>query len=86
MELLIVLTYEKCTPLFQSVNLSFQDLGHPFQKKEFLRVLRRLIRCDQIQLIEDSLTDLSSVTLPRYLKTNEIIQILLNIPQWMILG
>ncbi|KAK3754507.1 hypothetical protein QZH41_019349 [Actinostola sp. cb2023] len=49
----------------ESVNLSYQDLGHPFQKKEFLRVLRRLIRCEQIQLIEDSLTDLSSVTLPR---------------------
>ncbi|XP_031560426.1 uncharacterized protein LOC116296536 isoform X2 [Actinia tenebrosa] len=49
----------------ESVNLSFQDLGHPFQKKEFLRVLRRLIRCEQIQLIEDSLTDLSTVFLPR---------------------
>ncbi|XP_020895303.1 uncharacterized protein LOC110234276 [Exaiptasia diaphana] len=50
----------------ESVNLSYQDLGHPFQKKEFLRVLRRLIRCEQIQLIEDALTDLSSVALPRY--------------------
>jgi len=58
----------------ESVNLSYQDLGDPFQKKEFLRVVRRLIRCEHIQLIEDSLQDLSSVYLPRcthlYLQRN----------------
>ncbi|KAK2556543.1 hypothetical protein P5673_021452 [Acropora cervicornis] len=60
----------------RAVNLSYQDLGHPFQKKEFQRVLRRLIRCEQIQLIENSLTDLSTVLLPRcthlYLQRNFI--------------
>lgn len=58
----------------ESVNLSYQDLGDPFQKREFLRVIRRLIRCEHIQLIEDSLQDLSSVYLPRcthlYLQRN----------------
>lgn len=58
----------------ESANLSYQDLGDPFQKKEFLRVIRRLIRCEHIQLIEDSLQDLSSVYLPRcthlYLQRN----------------
>ena len=52
--------------IFQSVNLSYQDLGHPYQKKEFQRVLRRLIRCEHLQLIENSLTDLSTVFLPRF--------------------
>jgi len=58
----------------ESVNLSYQDLGDPFQKREFKRVIRRLIRCEHIQLIEDSLQDLSSVYLPRcthlYLQRN----------------
>lgn len=53
---------------FQAVNLSYQDLGHPYQKKEFQRVLRRLIRCEHIQLIENSLTDLSSILLPRFVQ------------------
>lgn len=60
----------------EAVNLSYQDLGHPYQKKEFQRVLRRLIRCEHIQLIENSLTDLSSILLPRcthlYLQRNFI--------------
>ena len=51
---------------FQSVNLSYQDLGDPFQRKEFQRVLRRLMRCENLQLIENSLQDLSSVLLPRW--------------------
>lgn len=49
----------------ESVNLSYQDLGHPYQKKEFLRVLRRLLRCENLQLMENSIQDLSSVFLPR---------------------
>ncbi|XP_032233773.1 acidic leucine-rich nuclear phosphoprotein 32 family member A [Nematostella vectensis] len=60
----------------ESVNLSYQDLGHPFQKKEFLRVLRRLIRCENIQLMDNALKDLNSVGLPRcthlYLQRNYI--------------
>ena len=65
--------------IFQSVNLSYQDLGHPYQKKEFQRVLRRLIRCEHIQLIENSLQDLSTVLLPRcthlYLQRNFITEL-----------
>ncbi|KAJ7314697.1 hypothetical protein OS493_039231 [Desmophyllum pertusum] len=45
----------------ESANLSYQDLGHPYQKKEFQRVLRRLLRCENLQLIENSLQDLSNV-------------------------
>lgn len=60
----------------ESANLAYQDLGHPYQKKEFHRVLRRLIRCEHIQLMENSLTDLSTVLLPRcthlYLQRNFI--------------
>lgn len=50
----------------QELNLSYQDLGDPFQQKNFLRILCRLIRVEKLQLIENSLTDLSSVRLPRY--------------------
>lgn len=49
----------------ECVNLSYQDMGHPYQMKEFLRVLRRLLRADTIELIDNSLSDLSSVTFPR---------------------
>ncbi len=47
----------------QEVNLSYQDLGDPYQVKNFHRCLKRLIRCRHLQLIENSLTDLSSITL-----------------------
>ncbi|XP_038549745.1 uncharacterized protein LOC119883255 [Micropterus salmoides] len=53
--------WENCLEL----NLSYQDLGDPFQQKNFLRILCRLIRVEKLQLIENSLTDLSSVRLPR---------------------
>lgn len=60
----------------ESANLSYQDLGDPYQKKEFQRVLRRLIRCENLQLIENSIQDLSTVLLPRcthlYLQRNFI--------------
>eukprot|EP00111_Clytia_hemisphaerica_P011643 TCONS_00034214-protein len=60
----------------ECVNLSYQDMGHGYQTKEFLRVLRRLIRAETIELIENSLTDLSSVTFPRvrqlYLQRNHL--------------
>jgi tRNA wybutosine-synthesizing protein 2 len=46
-------------------NLSFQDLGDDFQQENFLTTLRKLVRCEQLQLIDNSLTDLSSVSLPR---------------------
>lgn len=49
----------------QELNLSYQDLGDPFQRENFLRILRRLIRVEKLQLVSDRLTDLSSVRLPR---------------------
>ncbi|KAK2847043.1 hypothetical protein Q5P01_010042 [Channa striata] len=53
--------WENCLEL----NLSYQDLGDPFQQENFLRILRRLIRVEKLQLVENSLTNLSSVNLPR---------------------
>lgn len=49
--------WERC----ECVNLSYQDLGHPYQMKEFLKVLRRLIRCEYIELMDNGLSDLSTV-------------------------
>ncbi|AWO99225.1 putative leucine-rich repeat-containing protein 49-like [Scophthalmus maximus] len=53
--------WENCLEL----NLSYQDLGDPFQRENFLRILRRLIRVEKLQLVDNSLTNLSSVRLPR---------------------
>ncbi|TNN01646.1 uncharacterized protein LOC130535243 [Takifugu flavidus] len=53
--------WENCLEL----NLSYQDLGDPFQSENFLRILHRLIRAEKLQLVSNSLTDLSSVCLPR---------------------
>lgn len=46
------------------VNLSYQDLGHGFQSKDFFKVLRKLVRCIEIQLIENSFTDLHTLCFP----------------------
>ncbi|XP_014853600.1 uncharacterized protein LOC106962831 isoform X3 [Poecilia latipinna] len=53
--------WENCLEL----NLSYQNLGDPYQRENFFRILRRLIRVEILQLIDNSLTDLSSVRLPR---------------------
>lgn len=53
--------WENCVEL----NLSYQDLGDPYQRENFLRILRRLIRVEKLQLVDNSLTNLSSVRLPR---------------------
>ncbi|XP_037124619.1 uncharacterized protein LOC119133069 [Syngnathus acus] len=53
--------WENCLEL----NLSYQDLGDDFQEQNFLRILRRLIRVEQLQLVNNSLSNLSSVCLPR---------------------
>nr|XP_046244577.1 uncharacterized protein LOC124058970 [Scatophagus argus] len=53
--------WENCLEL----NLSYQDLGDPYQQENFVRILRRLIRVEKLQLVDNSLTDLSSVRLPR---------------------
>uniref|UniRef100_A0A096LX62 U2A'/phosphoprotein 32 family A C-terminal domain-containing protein n=1 Tax=Poecilia formosa TaxID=48698 RepID=A0A096LX62_POEFO len=52
--------WENCLEL----NLSYQNLGDPYQRENFFRILRRLIRVEILQLIDNSLTDLSSVRLP----------------------
>ncbi|PWA20384.1 hypothetical protein CCH79_00003670, partial [Gambusia affinis] len=49
----------------RELNLSYQNLGDPYQRENFFRILRRLIRVEILQLIDNSLTDLSSVRLPR---------------------
>ena len=46
------------------MNLSYQALGDPYQLKNFERVLMRLLRCTKLQLMDNSLTDLSRVSLP----------------------
>ncbi|XP_015216129.1 uncharacterized protein [Lepisosteus oculatus] len=47
------------------LNLSYQDLGDPYQLENFTRILRRLIRVERLQLVDNCLRDLSSVRLPR---------------------
>ena len=62
--------WENC----ESINLSFQDVGHNYQRREFFRVLRRLVRCQHIQLMDNSLGDMSAIIFPRctelYLQRN----------------
>ncbi|XP_046891822.1 uncharacterized protein LOC124477819 [Hypomesus transpacificus] len=53
--------WENCLDL----NLSYQDLGDPYQQENFLRILHRLIRVEELQLVNNALTDLSSIRLPR---------------------
>ncbi|XP_004756574.1 protein phosphatase 1 regulatory subunit 7 isoform X1 [Mustela putorius furo] len=53
--------WEDCTNL----NLSFQDLGDPYQVANFNRILRRLIRVETLWLVDNSLVDLSATKLPR---------------------
>lgn len=49
----------------QELNLSFQDLGDLYQVENFKRILRRLIRVEKLWLVDNSLTDLSAIRLPR---------------------
>ncbi|KAF7699225.1 protein tilB homolog [Silurus meridionalis] len=53
--------WENCLEL----NLSYQDLGDAFQLENFRRILRRLIRVERLQLVDNALCDLSSIRLPR---------------------
>ncbi|XP_066565490.1 protein tilB homolog isoform X2 [Amia ocellicauda] len=55
--------WENCVDL----NLSYQDLGDSYQLENFCRILRRLIRVERLQLVDNSLKDLSSIRLPRQL-------------------
>ncbi|POI22266.1 hypothetical protein CIB84_013986 [Bambusicola thoracicus] len=49
----------------QELNLSFQDLGDLYQVENFRRILQRLIRVEKLWLVDNSLTDLSAIRLPR---------------------
>eukprot|EP01137_Pigoraptor_chileana_P032428 Opistho-2@21779 len=48
----------------EDVNLSFQELGDAYQLRNFMRILRRMLRVKRLHLVDDMLTDLSSVRLP----------------------
>lgn len=54
-----------CVFFFQKLNISFQDLGDPYQVENFNRILRRLIRVETLWLVDNSLIDLSAIRLPR---------------------
>ncbi|EMP39840.1 Neuroserpin [Chelonia mydas] len=58
--------WENCANL----NLSFQDLGDLYQLENFNRILRRLIRVERLWLVDNSLTDLSAIRLPRCKELN----------------
>ncbi|XP_051637861.1 uncharacterized protein LOC127468583 isoform X2 [Manacus candei] len=58
--------WENCAEL----NLSFQDLGDVYQVENFKRILRRLIRVEKLWLVDNSLTDLSAIRLPRCRELN----------------
>ncbi|KAM6946190.1 uncharacterized protein FYW47_017285 [Aplochiton taeniatus] len=58
--------WENCLEL----NLSYQNLGDPYQQENFLRILRRLIRVERLQLVNNCLTNLSCIRLPRCTSLN----------------
>ncbi|NXW56126.1 TILB protein, partial [Eurystomus gularis] len=58
--------WENCAEL----NLSFQDLGDLYQVDNFKRILQRLIRVEKLWLVDNSLTDLSAIRLPRCRELN----------------
>uniref|UniRef100_A0A670ZDY6 Uncharacterized protein n=1 Tax=Pseudonaja textilis TaxID=8673 RepID=A0A670ZDY6_PSETE len=53
--------WENCV----SLNLSYQDLGDPYQIDNSKRIICRLIRVERLWLVDNSLTDLSAICLPR---------------------
>ncbi|XP_043925935.1 uncharacterized protein LOC122800750 isoform X2 [Protopterus annectens] len=63
------------------VNLSYQDLGDSYQQENFYRILRRLIRVEKLQLIDNSLMDLSSFRLPRVFSSLPNLKVLDGIPK-----
>eukprot|EP00117_Sycon_ciliatum_P006518 scpid50805/ scgid10021/ U2 small nuclear ribonucleoprotein A&apos len=46
------------------VNLSYQNLGDPYQKANFKRIMKRLSRCQRLQLIDNHIENLSGFSLP----------------------
>ncbi|XP_077998059.1 uncharacterized protein LOC144451150 [Glandiceps talaboti] len=54
-------SWENCTEL----NLSYQDLGHRFQKENLVRILKKLIRVERLNLADNSLINIHAVSFPR---------------------
>ena len=55
---------------FQFVNLSFQDLGDSYQRKHLDQFLGRLVQCTHLQLMDNSLSQLSGITLASCVQLN----------------
>lgn len=51
-------------------NLSYQELGHNYQMEEFLRVLKRLLVVEQLNIQEDCLVNLQDITFPQCVQLN----------------
>ncbi|XP_033125452.1 uncharacterized protein LOC117123577 isoform X2 [Anneissia japonica] len=59
--------YQKKTEDWENavyVNLSYQELGHPYQLENFSRIMKRILRAEKITLIDNSLEDMHSINLP----------------------
>eukprot|EP01136_Pigoraptor_vietnamica_P028278 Opistho-1_new@85631 len=48
----------------EDVNLSYQELGDAYQLRNFMRILRRMLRVKRLHIADNMLTDVSSVRLP----------------------
>eukprot|EP00795_Rhopilema_esculentum_P007256 gene7256-12941_t len=68
-------------PNCKFVNLSYQELGHGYQLKEFYKVLRKLLRCQEIELMDNSLADLHTISFPRVFKILPDLKLLDGLPK-----
>lgn len=55
---------------FQVVNFSYQDLGHDYQFKSFMRIMNKLKNCEDLNLVDDSLRSLRNLTFKKCQKLN----------------
>ncbi|XP_072036435.1 acidic leucine-rich nuclear phosphoprotein 32-related protein-like [Amphiura filiformis] len=58
--------WENCT----DVNLSYQELGHDYQMENFLRILKRIMRAERIQLVDNEIKQLLKISFPRCRELN----------------
>jgi len=49
----------------EKVNFSYQDLGHAYQINNFMRILKTLKSCKELQLVDNSISDLHNLELPK---------------------
>jgi len=52
------------------VNFSYQDLGHDYQLKSFMRIMNKLKNCEDLNLVDDSLRSLRNLTFKKCQKLN----------------